>query len=105
MVKYLALWTLRSSAPWPTDPTERLKMNEMLWAMLDDLIEKGEVSEFGWFLDGRAGYAFGEGDGATTFKNINMFTNYFDFRVEEVLPYEVGKQIFRALFKAAIEVT
>ena len=39
MSKYLTLWTLSPSASWPTDPAEALKLNEMLWAAMDDLMK------------------------------------------------------------------
>ena len=64
MGKYLTLWTQNPVAPWPTDPAEALKLNEVFWATMDGLMKKGEVTEFGWFLDGKSGYAIGEGDSA-----------------------------------------
>lgn len=87
-------------APWPTNPAEALQLNETLWAAMDDLMKKGEVTAFGWFLDGKSGYAIGEGDAVTTFTNVTMFSTYFDMTVEEIIPYEVGKQVNRARLKA-----
>jgi hypothetical protein len=92
-------------APWPTDPAEALKLNEALWAAMDDLMKKGEVIEFGWFLDGKSGYAIGEGDSVTTFKNVTMFGTYFDMTVSEIIPYEVGKQVNRARLEALMTAT
>jgi hypothetical protein len=86
--------------PFPTDPAEALKLYEMLWAAVDGLMKKGEITEFGWFMDGTTGYAIGEGDAVTTFTNVNMFVTYFDMTVEEIIPYEVGKQVNRALLKS-----
>jgi len=100
MGKYLTIWTLNPSTPWPQDPGEALKLNEMLWAAMDDLMKKGEIIDFGWFLDGKSGYAIGEGDSVTTFTNVNMFGTYFNMTVEEIIPYEVGKQVNRARLKA-----
>ena len=77
-------------APWPTDPAEALQLNETFWAAMDDLMKKGEVTEFSWFLDGKSGYAIGEGDVVTTFTNVTMFSKYFDMTVEEIIPYEVS---------------
>jgi hypothetical protein len=100
MGKYMALWTQNPNAPFPTDPAEALKLNEMLWATVDDLINKGEITEFGWFMDGKSGYAIGESDAVTTFKNVSMFGTYFDMTVEEIIPNEVGKQVKRAILQA-----
>jgi len=102
MGKYLTLWSLSPTASWPTDPAEALKLNEMLWASMDELMKKGEVTEFGWFLDTKSGYAIGETDAVTLFTNVNMFSTYFDMTVEEIIPYEVGKQVNRARLKALI---
>ena len=100
MGKYLTLWTQNPMASWPTDPAEALQLNETFWAAMDGLMKKGEVSEFGWFMDGKSGYAIGEGDAVTTFTNVTMFSTYFDMTVEEIIPYEVGKQVNRARLKA-----
>jgi hypothetical protein len=100
MGKYLTIWTQNPNAQWPTDPAEALKLNEMLWATMDSLMKKGEVTEFGWFMDGKSGYAIGEGEAVTIFTNVSMFGTYFDMTVEEVIPYEVGKQVNREILKS-----
>ena len=105
MGKYLTLWNQNPMAPWPTNPEENLQLNEAFWATIDDLMKKGEITEFGWFLDGKSGYAIGEGDAVTTFTNVTMFSTYFDMTVEEIIPYEVGKQVQRAYLKALMVAT
>ena len=93
------MWTQNPTAPWPTDPAEALQLNEALWAAVDDLMKKGEVTEFGWFLDGTSRYAIGESDAVTIFTNVTMFSTYFNMTVEEIIPYEVGKQVNKANLK------
>lgn len=105
MGKYLVLWSQNPMMPFPTDPAEALKLYETLWAAMDGLMKKGEVSEFGWFMDGKSGYAIGESDAVTTFTNVSMFGSYFDMTVEPIIPYEVGKQANRALLKALMAAT
>jgi hypothetical protein len=100
MGKYLALWSQKPTAPWPTDPAEALKINEMLWAAVDELLKKGEITEFGWFMDTISGYAIGESNAVTLFTNVSMFSDFFDMTLEEIIPYEVGKQVHRARLKA-----
>ena len=68
-------------------------------------MKKGQVTEFGWFLDGKSGYVIGEGDAVATFTNVTMFSSYFDMTVEEIIPYEVGKQVNRARLKALMAAT
>jgi len=103
MARYLITWSSNPVAPWPTDPSEHLKLNETMWAGIDDLMKKGEVKEFGLFLDGKSGYAIGEGDGATVFKDVSMFGAYYDLKVEEIIPFEKAKEIIRGLYKARMQ--
>lgn len=102
MARFLTLWRRNPVAPWPTDPVEYSKLMETIWAGLDDLMKKGEVKEWGFFLDGTSGYAIGEMESIVAFKDISMFTPYFECEVQEIIPYEKGKEIIRALFKAQI---
>jgi hypothetical protein len=87
-------------APWPKDPDEAAKLREKMWAGIDSLLKKGEVKEFAYFLDGTSGYAIGEGEIADIFRDVSMFTPYYVSEVHEIMPYEKGKEILRALWKA-----
>jgi hypothetical protein len=100
VARFLVSWRMNPVAPWPTDPAENLMLEEKLWAGVDDLLKKGEIKEFGYFLDGRSGYAIGEGGSAETFKNVSMFVPYIECEVEEIIPYEKGKETLRALMRA-----
>ena len=103
MARFLVLWCSNPVAPWPTNPEEYLKLNERMWAGMDNLIKKGEIKEFGYFADGRSGYAIGEGETADTFRNVSMFLPYVQCEVHEIIPYEKGKEIERTLLKAAAQ--
>jgi len=103
MARFLVLWRRNPVAPWPTDPVEYLKLQERIWAGIDNLMKKSEVKEFGLFLDGISGYAIGEGDSATAFKNVSMFVPYFESEVHEIIDYEKAKEILRGLMKARAE--
>jgi len=102
MGKYLTVWTMNPNAPWPTNPADALKLNETFWAVMDGLMKKKEIIDFGWFMDGRSGYAIGEADSVTVFKNINMFSAYFNRTVEKISTYETGKELNRTYKKARI---
>ena len=103
MAKYLLLWRRRDVAQWPPNPVDYLKLMEMQWATIDGLLKKGEIKEFAFFLNGVTGYAMGEGDGATVFKDVTMFSHFYDFEVSEILPFEKGKETMRSVMKAQIE--
>jgi hypothetical protein len=90
-------------APWPKDPAETAKLGERMWAAMDDLMKKGIIKEFGYFLNGTSGYTIGEGDIAEAFKDVSMFLPYYEQEVHEVIPYEKGKEILRAVAKAQAE--
>jgi len=103
LTKFLVLWKRKEVAQWPQNPTDYLKLMEMQWAAIEGLLKKGEIKEFGWFLNGATGYCMGEGDGATVFKDVTMFSAFYDFEVSEILPYEKGKETLRSVLKAQIE--
>ena len=102
MARFLVLWRTNPVAPWPTDPSEALELNEKMFAAIDDLIKKGEVKEFGYFPDGTSGYAIGEGEATDAFRNVSMFQPYILGEVHGIIPYEKGKEITIALLKARI---
>jgi hypothetical protein len=99
MARYLVLWRRNPVAPWPKDLAENEKLMEMMWAGIDNLMKKGEIKEFGWFLDGTSGYAIGEGESTTVLRNVSMFIPYEEFEIHEIIPYEKGKETLRALWK------
>jgi hypothetical protein len=103
MAKYLVLWHLNLMAPWPTDPAEGAKLNEMLYAAMDDFIKMGRVKEFGWFLDGKSGYTMIEGESIGPFTEAVSFFPFILKEVHEILPYETGKETLRGVMKARAE--
>lgn len=103
MAKFLSLWRMNPAAPFPTDPSKVLEMNEKMFAAIDALINKGEIKEFGFFPDATSGYVIGEGEATDMFRGANMFIPYIISEVHEVIPYEKGKEIERAICKAQIE--
>lgn len=89
LTRFLVLWHQNPSASWPKDPAKLSKLREGI----DSLLKKGEIKEFGFFLDGTSGYAIGEKDSETTFRNISMFLPYQISGVHEIVPDEKGKEI------------
>jgi len=85
---------------WPADPLESSKLSKKLWASIDDLIRKGMIRGFGYFLEGASGYATSEGEAADTFRNIRMFSPFIELKLHEIIRYEKAKETIRALWKA-----
>jgi len=98
----LVLWRVNPIAPFPTDPSKALELDEKVWAAIDGLIKKGEVEEFGVFPDGYSGYAIGKGETVDVYRDVTMFHPYFLAEVHEIIPLEKQKEIVRALLKAQI---
>ncbi|MFQ6080607.1 MAG: hypothetical protein ACE5OW_02930 [Candidatus Bathyarchaeia archaeon] len=88
MARFLILWRVNPVAPWPTDPSEHLKLDERMYAAIDDLIKKGEIEDFGFFLEGNSGYAIGKGESTDLFRSVSMFQPYIIFEIHDIIPYE-----------------
>ena len=103
MARFLILWHRNPVAPWPKDLTETAKLLEKMWAGIDRLLKKGELKEFGWFLDGKSGYAIGEGEATTVLRDVSMFQPYEEFEIHEIISNEEGKEAIRACWKDLAE--
>jgi hypothetical protein len=99
MAKFLSLWRYNLNAPWPTDPIESEKINEMLLAATDNLLETGEFQEFGFFPDGMGGYAVSTGDAKDVLRRAWTLTPLILSEVHEMVPYETGKEVIRGIAK------
>jgi len=105
VARFLVLWRVNPIAPFPTDPSKALELDEKVWAAIDGLMKKGEVEEFGVFADGYSGYAIGKGETVDVYRDVIMFHPYYLVEVHEIIPLEKQKEIVRALYKAQIEAT
>jgi hypothetical protein len=84
------------------DPQKSRELNEILWAVLDDLMKKGLVKDYGIFPDGESGYLIAEGEAVSVYTSVNMFIPYVSCEVQEIIPFEKQKEIIRALSQMAI---
>lgn len=103
MARYLGLWRMNPVAPWPTDPSDYLEQAEKLFAVLDDLMKKGEIEELCFFPDGNSGYAIYKGEATDMFRIASMFLPYILKEFHEIIPYEKSKEIVKAVVKAQVE--
>jgi hypothetical protein len=103
MVRFHAIWRLNPSAPWPTDPSKLLEMEEKIWAAMDELMKKGGgVEDWGAFPDVHFGYVIGKGETVDMFRNASTFYPYIVLEVHEIIPYGRYKETIRAVRKAQI---
>jgi hypothetical protein len=102
VARFLVLWRVNPVAPWPTDPSKYLELQEKMWAAIDGLMKKGEIEEFGTFPDGYSGYTIGKGETVDLFRDVIMFHPYILADVHEIIPYDKTKEITRATLKAQI---
>jgi hypothetical protein len=101
MTKFLNVWRMNGAA-LPTDPAEQAKGIEMMFAMLDDA-QKGGQLEFGFFPDGASGYAIVSGETKDIFRNAIAFFPWIESDINEMVPYETGKEITKQVLKAQME--
>jgi hypothetical protein len=102
MAKIMTLWRYNLNAPWPIDPAEGEKLNEMMFAAIDDWLKTGEMLEFGFFPDGMGGYAI-SGDSKDVLKQSMSIGPFILVEPHEIVPYETGREIMKGLFKAQAE--
>jgi hypothetical protein len=98
----MILWCYNLNAPWPMDPAEGEKLNEMMFAAIDDCLKTGEVLEFGFFPDGMGGYAI-SGSSKDVFKLSSSIGPFILVEEHEIVPYETGREVMKELFKAQAE--
>lgn len=103
MTRFLILWSENPNIRAPEDPSKASKLYEMMFAAIDEGIKKGNVEDFGFFPDGTTGFAIVKGEAADIFRSVNWFQPYILTEVcQEIIPYEKGKEISRALWKEYI---
>jgi hypothetical protein len=109
VARYLVLWHSNPAAIplMPTDPSESLKMQERMFAVIDDLLKKGEIEEFGFFPDtsagGPSGYIIGKGEATDMVRGAWSFFPFTISEIHEIIPWETGREITFALMKARVE--
>ena len=102
MARFISLWHFNPSAPLPPDPSKLLELYEMMFAVMDGMMKKGEIEEWGTFPEGYSGYTIGKGETADLYRNVVMFHPYIVSEVHEIISYEKSKETIRAVLKARI---
>ena len=98
MARFLILGRTNWAAPWPTDPSEELKMEKMYYAALEESIKKGEIEDIGFFTDGQSGYIIVKGEAADVYRKT-LENPYYDYEIHEIIPLEKAKKIEISVLK------
>lgn len=99
MTKYLATWKLNPNASWPKDPKEYAKIIEELWAGVGMLMKKGELLDWGAFINTNEGYSIFEGDVESVMKGTMMFYPWVIMEPRAVLSLEETSKNTRELWE------
>jgi len=96
MAKYLILW---ESVPGyiPADPAQRGMLLGKMMEMTKKALDDGDITDWGLFSDGSAGYAMSEGTGANNLKGAMNFMPYYKFSVREVLSLAEVAQVMQSM--------
>ena len=102
MPKYMTIWRINPSAPWPIDPTEAKQRDEMRFAFLDEGLKSGQLLEVGWFANGTSGYVISSSsyEAKDVFMTAFAYYPWFQYEVHEIIDYETGKEIDRQVLEA-----
>jgi hypothetical protein len=98
MSKFLTLWEVDNSR-WPSDPKERATLIGKQLEMTKKLLDEGQISDWGVFAGGGAGYSIGEGTEADTLKRTMQFAPYIRFKVHPVLSVAEAAGIIKSMME------
>jgi len=96
MAKYLVTWEADMSR-FPIDPKERASMVAGLAGTVKQLIAEGKTSDWGIFLQGAAGYSVREGGATELYQDLQKFSPYIKFNVQEVLSVDAVLEATKAI--------
>ena len=96
MAKYLNLWEVDSSK-MPTDPEERAAVIGKSIEMTKKMLAEGQITDWGIFAGGGAGYAIGEGPETELFKHTMQFGPYYKFHIHPVLSIDEVAEVMKSL--------
>ena len=96
MSKFLNLWEVDSSK-MPTDPNERAALWGKQLEMTKKMLDEGQITDWGIFAGGGAGYAIAEGTEADTLKRTMQFAPYTKFQVHPVLSIGEVAEVMKSM--------
>ena len=105
MPKYLYLWRLNFSQV-RLDSVEMGKLQERLFAVIEENLKKGGLKDWGMYLDGVHGFAIRECEGTELMTGIMSFAPYIEvLAVHEVLILDKARKIYAGVVQSRMEAT
>ena len=96
MAKYINLWEMDSSK-MPADPKERAALMGKLGEMTKKMLDEGQITDWGLFAGGGAGYGISEGTEADVYKRCMQFAPYIKFHAHPVLSIDEMSEVMKSL--------
>ena len=96
MPKFINLWELDNSK-MPTDPNEREALIGKLREMTKKMLDEGQITDWGIFAGGGAGYGIAEGTAADVLKRTMQFAPYVKFHAHPVLSIDEMGEVMKSL--------
>lgn len=96
MSKFINLWEVDSSK-MPTDPNERAALMGKLIEMTKKMLDEGQITDWGIFAGGGAGYGISEGTEADILKRTMQFAPYIKSQVHPVLSIDEMAEVMKSM--------
>jgi len=94
MSRYLVTWEAAMNR-FPIDAEKRSELLRPMIEMVQEDIKEGRTISWGAFVGGGKGYAVSEGNASDLYKNLQRWSPYFTFDVQEVLSIEEVTEAFK----------
>ncbi|HEY97984.1 MAG TPA: hypothetical protein G4O16_07380 [Dehalococcoidia bacterium] len=96
MAKYLILWE-EDMSKMPVDPNEQAALTQKHMELTKQALDAGQITDWGIFAGGGAGYAIGEGDAADMFRGAMQFTPHVKFKAITVLSISEVTEVMKSM--------
>jgi hypothetical protein len=96
MSKFLFMWESNTNL-MPVDPAERAALLGKMMEMTKKALDEGQITDWGLFASGAAGYGLGEGTAADALKGCMQFAPYIKFTVHPVLSLKEAGEVMKSM--------
>ena len=81
----------------PTDPNEQAALTQKQMEMTKKALDEGQITDWGIFAGGGAGYAIGEGNATDMFSGAMQFSPYVKFKAMTVLSIDEVAEVMKSM--------
>ena len=96
MSKFLFLWE-QDMSKIPTDPNEQAALIGKQMEMTKKALDEGQITDWGLFAGGGAGYAIGEGTAIDSYRGVMQFSPYVKFKTIPVLSIDEVAEVMKSM--------